>query len=134
MIENILPSIKEEWPTEDSKRPIFIQQDNARTHIDHDNKQFHRATTQDEFDICLMSQPPNFPNLNILDLWIFNAIQSMQYKKPVKTINMLVIAVEKSLQVMGVRGRSHKYKISHIKKAVLERTGKFYTNRSVILN
>ncbi|KAL7124878.1 hypothetical protein ABFS83_14G078100 [Erythranthe nasuta] len=33
LIEKVIPTIKEKWPREDSRYPIFIQQDNARTHI-----------------------------------------------------------------------------------------------------
>ncbi|KAL7137766.1 hypothetical protein ABFS83_10G115100 [Erythranthe nasuta] len=40
LIEKVLPAIKEKWPIEDSNYPIFIQQDNARTHIDLTDDEF----------------------------------------------------------------------------------------------
>lgn len=47
---------------------------NVRTHINCDDKEFHRVAMEDEFDIRLMYQPPNSPDLNILDLGLFSAI------------------------------------------------------------
>ncbi|KAL7142023.1 hypothetical protein ABFS83_08G094600 [Erythranthe nasuta] len=146
LIEKVLPSIKEKWPREDVGRPIFIQQDNARTHINRNDEQFRRAASQDGFDIRLMSQPPNSPDLNILDLGFFCAIQSLQTKKPVKTVDELIVVVVKScedfpstksnrifltlqscmIEVLKIKG-CNKYKIPHIKKAMLERTGQLPT-------
>lgn len=48
------------------------------------------------FDICLMRQPSNSPDLNILDLGFFNSIQSIRYKKCPRTIDELITAVERS--------------------------------------
>ncbi|KAF2310199.1 hypothetical protein GH714_007183 [Hevea brasiliensis] len=76
LIEKVLPAIKAKWPREDSSHPIFIQQDNARTHIDKNDDEFCRAAAQDGFDIRLLCQPPNSPDLNVLDLGFFSAIQS----------------------------------------------------------
>ncbi|KAL7154802.1 hypothetical protein ABFS83_03G027500 [Erythranthe nasuta] len=146
LIERVLSSIKEKWPREDVGRPIFIQQDNARTHINRNDEQFRRAASQYGFDIRLMSQPPNSPDLNILDLGFFSAIQSLQTKEPVKTVDELIAAVVKSfedfpstksnrifltlqscmIEVLKVKG-CNKYKIPHIKKVMLERTGQFPT-------
>jgi hypothetical protein len=33
MIQKVLPSIKAKWPREDVNKPIYIQQDNAPSHI-----------------------------------------------------------------------------------------------------
>lgn len=51
---------------------------------------------EDGFDIRLMCQPLNSPNLNVLDLDFFNANQSLQYKETPRTIDELVQAVTKS--------------------------------------
>ena len=81
LIEKVLPAIKAKWPRKDLRYPIFIQQENARTHIDYNHDEFCRAATQDGFDIRLMCQPTNSPDLNVLDLGFFSAIQSLQYKE-----------------------------------------------------
>ena len=139
LIEKVLPTIKAKWPREDLRYPIYIQQDNVRTHIDHNDDEFCRAATQDGFDIHLMCQPANSPDLNVLDLGFFSAIQSLQYKESPKTVDELVNAVVKSseafpakksnrifltfqlcmIEIMKAKG-SQKYKILHMKKAMLE--------------
>ncbi|KAL7129005.1 hypothetical protein ABFS83_13G034300 [Erythranthe nasuta] len=98
---NPMPSVNrdEKWPIEDSNYPIFIQQDNARKHIDRTDDEFRRAAAQDEFDIRLMSQPPKSPNLNVLDLGFFRVIQSLEYKEPVKTVDKLATAVKNHVKL-----------------------------------
>jgi len=141
-IEKVLPAIKEKWPREDLGSTIFIQQDNARTHISLDDPEFLREATKDGFDIRLMSQPPNSPDLNVLDLGFFSAIQSLQHKESPKSVDELVSAVVKSfenfssvksnhifvtlqlcmIKIMIANG-SNKYKIPHMNKKRLEREG-----------
>lgn len=85
------------WPQEDMNKPIYIQQDNACPHLGPTDQLFHEASQQDGFDIQLICQPPNSPDLNILDLGFFRAIQSIQYKKVTKTPADHVKAVEEVL-------------------------------------
>lgn len=148
-INKVLPSVMDKWPIEDIGNPIFIQQDNARTHIDIDDEEFCEAAKKNGFDIRLMCQPPNSPELNVLDLGFFRAIQSLQQKKVSQTIDELVNAVEMSFdefspiksnhifltlqmcmdEIMKAKG-SNRFRISHIKKKVLERQGQLPTNVS----
>lgn len=97
-IGKVLPSIQSKWPSADANKIIFIQQDNARTHLDPNDPQFCEAAKQYGFDIRLMCQPANSPGLNILDLGFFRAIQSLRYKECVRTIDELVVAVEKAYE------------------------------------
>ncbi|KAJ0092521.1 hypothetical protein Patl1_25458 [Pistacia atlantica] len=146
LLEKVLPAIKANWPREDFKYPKFIQQDNARTHINHNNDEFCQLATQDGFDIRLMCQPANSPDLNVLDLGFFSAIQSLQSKESPKTVDELVNAVVNSfeafsivmsnyifltlqmclIEIMRAKG-SRKYKIPHVKKAMLESEGQLPT-------
>jgi hypothetical protein len=66
--------------------PIYIPQENAQSHLKLDDPLFHEAAQQDGFDICLISQPPNPLDFNILDLGFVCAIQSIRYKKNTKTL------------------------------------------------
>lgn len=77
LINEVLPAIKEKWPREDAGRTIFIQQDNAPCHVAVDDEEFCRAALEGGFDIRLTCQPPNSPDLNVLDLGYFRAIQSL---------------------------------------------------------
>ncbi|KAI9121884.1 hypothetical protein K1719_007274 [Acacia pycnantha] len=81
LIEHVVPAIKEKWPRNSIGEPIYIQQDHARCHIHPNDSEFCRVATEDEFDICLMNQPPNSPGLNILDLGFFNGIQYYNIRK-----------------------------------------------------
>ncbi|KAF7141606.1 hypothetical protein RHSIM_Rhsim06G0137900 [Rhododendron simsii] len=58
--------------------------------------EFLKAASQEGFDICLLFQPPQSPDMNVLDLGFFRAIQSLQYQEAPTTIDALVHAVEKS--------------------------------------
>jgi hypothetical protein len=94
MIEKVLPAIKAKWPRDDANKPIYIQQDNAPSHIDVHDPLFCEAAQQDGFDIRLICQPANSPDFNILDLGFFRAIQSIQYKKKANTIQDLILVVQ----------------------------------------
>ena len=94
MINRVLPAIRAKWPREDVNKPIFIQQDNAPSHLKVDDPYFCAVAKQDGFDIRLICQPPNSPDFNILDLGFFRAIQAIQYKKDAKTIKDLIPAVQ----------------------------------------
>ena len=115
-------------------------------HIDHDDDEFCREANKDGFNIRLMCQHANSPDLNVLDLGFFSAIQSLQYKESPTTVDELVNDVVKSfetfpivkfnhifltlqlcmIEIMKEKG-SHKYKIPHVKKAVLEKEGQLPT-------
>jgi hypothetical protein len=94
MINQVLPAIRAKWPREDVGKPIFIQQDNAPSHLKLDDLDFCEAAKLGGFDIRLICQPPNSPDFNILDLGFFRAIQAIQYKKNAKTIEALVPAMQ----------------------------------------
>jgi hypothetical protein len=61
MIAKVLPAIVARWPREDAGKTIWIQQDNARTHIPVDDEQFAQAVAQTGLDIRLINQPANSP-------------------------------------------------------------------------
>ena len=77
LVDKVLPAVKEKWPTKERGRPIFIQQDNAKTHIAVDDPDFCHVAQEDGWDIRLMCQPPNSPDLNVLDLGFFAALQAL---------------------------------------------------------
>jgi hypothetical protein len=90
----VLPNIRAKWPREDVDKPIFIQQDNAPTHLKLDDPEFCEHAKQEGLDIRLICQPPNSPDFNILDLGFFRAIQAIQFKKNEKTLEALVTPVQ----------------------------------------
>ena len=77
---------------------IFIQQDNARTHIAVDDPAFVAAAQADGWDIRLTCQPPNSPDLNVLDLGFFAAIQALFERGTPNNIDQIVAKVEKAFR------------------------------------
>lgn len=142
LIHKIVPAMKAKWPREDVNKLITIQQDNARTHVDPNDADFCQVAQQSGFDIRLICQPPNSPNINILDLGFFRALQSLRYKTVARTIDDLTKVVEDTFdiysvsksndifltlqlcmrEIMKVKG-ANTYKIPHIGKAALAREG-----------
>lgn len=140
LIEKVILVIHERWPIEDRGKAIFIQQDNAKTHVQSGDKEFKEAAWKNGFDICLTNQPANSPALNILDLGFFSAIQSLQHQTCSRTVADLVHAVEESFEGYSSEkvnyifltlqtcmketmktGGDNIYKIPHMKKATLDR-------------
>ncbi|KAL7601440.1 hypothetical protein Lser_V15G26026 [Lactuca serriola] len=99
LIEKVLLDIRAKWPRGHTG-PIFIQQDNAKPHIDVDDNEFLEAASRDGVDIRLCFQPPNSPDLNVLDLGFFRVIQSLQEQEALSTTNELVNAVQTSFERM----------------------------------
>nr|XP_043615978.1 uncharacterized protein LOC122587884 [Erigeron canadensis] len=142
LIEKVLPAIRSKWPR-DHTGPIFIQQDNAKPHIDVNDAEFNQEASKDGFDIRICFQPPNSPDLNVLDLGFFQAIQPLQEQEVLGSIDELVSAVKTSFEgmpsnelnnvfltlqtcmkeIMKVRGGNN-YQTPHIGKGKLERQGK----------
>ncbi|GJU29414.1 hypothetical protein Tco_1173003 [Tanacetum coccineum] len=141
LIQKVLPAIRSTWP-QGHTGPIFIQQDNAKPHINVDDVEFIQEASRDGFDIRLCFQPPNSPDLNVLDLGFFRAIQSLQEQEVLETIDELVHAVQTSYErmpscelnnvfltlqtcmkeILKVQG-SNNYQTPHIGKGRLERQG-----------
>ncbi|XP_057763964.1 uncharacterized protein LOC130985140 [Salvia miltiorrhiza] len=149
LIYQIIPAIKAKWPANASKT-IYIQQDNARPHIQDSDPDFRAVASADGFDIHLVHQPPNSPDTNINDLGWFRAIQSLQTESMSTNVDGLVNAVIKSfnelrpstlnkvfislqscmVEILKVKGRNS-YKIPHLGKDALIRQDKLPLNLQV---
>ncbi|XP_057538153.1 uncharacterized protein LOC130815683 [Amaranthus tricolor] len=97
LITNVLPTIRAKWPAELSKH-IYIQQDNAKPHIAHNDRGFLEEAMKDGFNIQLVQQPPNSPDMNVLDLGFFRSIQALQYQKSAYNVKELLKAVNNAFQ------------------------------------
>nr|CAD40538.2 OSJNBa0055C08.7 [Oryza sativa Japonica Group] len=95
MISKVLPAIRACWPREDAGKTIWIQQDNARTHLPINDEQFAVAVAQTGLDIRLVNQPPNSPDMNCLDLGFFASLQSLTYNRTSRNMDELIENVHK---------------------------------------
>ncbi|GAA0172396.1 hypothetical protein LIER_26233 [Lithospermum erythrorhizon] len=153
ILEKEIPTIKEKWPSCSRMSTIYIQQDNARPHIDPLDDKFLAVAQGDGFDIRSTYQPPNSHDFNVLDLGYFRAIQSLQYREAPKTIDELVLAGTKSfeklspstlnrifltfqecmIEVMKSKGRNN-CKIPHMKKTIYKKKVVFQLLYHVIMD
>ncbi|XP_074302848.1 uncharacterized protein LOC141636453 [Silene latifolia] len=142
LLGKVLPEIKKKWPKNASKT-IYIQQDNARPHINNSDADFRAAASSNGWNIQLVQQPPNSPDLNVLDLGFFRAIQSLKTLSNSYKLDELVGAVTTTfnnleviklnyvfitmqgcmLEVLQLRGYN-KYKIPHMHKSKLAKEGR----------
>ncbi|KAF0717211.1 Aste57867_2438 [Aphanomyces stellatus] len=142
LVNNVIPAIKNKWP--DARTScIVIQQDNARPHVTTTDKGVLAACKADGWDIAMECQPPNSPDLNVLDLGFFRAIQSLQERTRCRTIDELIAATLsawvsvdastlnanfltlQSCMVETIRsGGNNNYKVPHMKKAPMMKQGR----------
>ncbi|XP_010682252.3 uncharacterized protein LOC104897130 [Beta vulgaris subsp. vulgaris] len=102
IINKLLPAIRAKWP-ENGCKEIWIQQDNARPHIQPNDAEFLEACREGGFEINIICQPAQSPDLNILDLGFFKAIQSIQHQSFPKTVDELIKSVEDAYTVYEPR-------------------------------
>ncbi|OMO51145.1 hypothetical protein COLO4_37789 [Corchorus olitorius] len=111
LIEKVLPAIKEKWPREDLRSPIFIQQDNARPHI-----------------VAIHSLHYQEAPINVDEL--VAAVEKSFHGYPAGKSNRIFLTLQQCMiETMKARG-SNRYKIPHISKAMLERDGMLPTQMS----
>lgn len=141
LIEKLLPAIQAKWPRVNQFGRIRIQQDGAKSHIHDNDEAFATAALEQGLDVRLYTQPANSPDLNLLDLGFFRAIQSFNDACPTTELQ-LIEAVEEAYDMYPREkinrtwltlqtcmneiikiGGDNDYKIPHMNKARLERRG-----------
>ncbi|VFQ62510.1 unnamed protein product [Cuscuta campestris] len=148
LIQKLLPAIKEKWPG--PTKHVIIQQDNAKPHVEGNNPEFLAAAEDGDWNIELKFQPPNSPDLNVLDLGFFRSIDSIQDQSAPRNLSELINAVTTAFQdipheklnnvfltLQGVMGEvlknrgGNNFRIPHIGKAMLAREGRLPDNVGV---
>ena len=83
LINKLILAILDKWRRRDRmSRTIYIQQDGAKNHIREDDKEFNNALTEQEINAKLYTQTPNSPDMSLLDLGFFQAIQRFNDASP----------------------------------------------------
>ena len=132
----------EKWPTSDrNSRKIFIQQDGVKNHIHEDDKLFNDALEESGVNAELYTQSASSPDINLLDLGFFRAIQSfidaaLRNKKelikavsdaydkyPKEKINQTWLTLQCCFNQITTHHGANDYHINHIVKEKLERNG-----------
>ncbi|XP_071681887.1 uncharacterized protein [Lolium perenne] len=149
LCEKVIPAIQDQWPLDDVGT-IFIQQDNARTHVLPTDASFLQAVAESGLDIKLLQQPPNSPDMNVLDLCFFASIQSLTLFYAPNTLKELIESIKHAydgyevnklvkvfitlqscmIEVMEIEGEFH-YDIPHMGKEKLLKGKKLPTTLTV---
>ena len=142
LISKLLPAIVEKWPWMDRlSRKIWIQQDGAKSHISADDNEFKEALQDQEINVGLYTQAANSPDVNLLDLGFFQAIQSFNDAAPKnkeeliqsvqaaytnyprKRLNCMWLTLHIVFNQIILCNGDNDYNIEHLSKEKLEQTG-----------
>jgi hypothetical protein len=120
LVNKVVPAIKAKWPGRD--RNITIQQDGASAHIDDNDAAFVAAGRNGLWNIKLETQPAKSPDFNVLDLSLFRALQSHQWRSGfVNTFDELVVQVLRAYETFEPRKLDFAFiTLQHCMDAVLE--------------
>ena len=153
LINKLIPAILDKWPRRDRmSRTIYIQQDGAKNHIREDDKEFNNALMEQEINAKLYTQTLNSPDVNLLDLGFFWAIQSFNnaspkneaeliqlvqdaYKNyPWHKLNRTWLTLQSCLNQIILHHGDYDDSIEHISKAKLEWQGQLLDVLDVVDN
>ena len=113
----------------------------CENHIREDDEEFNNALTEQEIDAKLYMQTPNSPDVNLLDLGFFRAIQSFNDASPKNEeeliqlvqdayknylrhkLNWKWLTLQSCFNQIILHHGDNDYSIEHISKAKLERQG-----------
>ncbi|ETV81943.1 hypothetical protein H257_05481 [Aphanomyces astaci] len=73
LLDKVIPAIKANWPQDETKG-VIIQQDNSRPHVPPSDPRIVAACTSGGWAMQERFQPPQMPDLNVLDLGFFRAL------------------------------------------------------------
>ena len=95
LISKLIPAMLENWPRRDRiSRTIYVQQDGVKNHICEDDKEFNNTLMEQDIDAKLYTQTPNSPDINLLDLGFFRAIQSFNDALPRNEEDLIQLVTE----------------------------------------
>ena len=142
LISQLILAILEKWPRRDrTSRTIYIQQDSVKNHIREDDKEFNNALMKQDINAKLYTQTLNSPDINLLDLGFFRAIQSFNDASPKNEeeliqlvtdayanypqhkLNRTWLTLQSCFNQIILHHGDNDYSIEHISKAKLEQQG-----------
>lgn len=100
LTEKVYPAIRSKLPVT-HKSNVVVQQDNARPHVNVNDREVSAKGREGDWNINLTSQPANSPDFNVLDLGYFNSIQSISQKNEYENLQDLVDAVTQSFDELS---------------------------------
>ena len=151
LISRLLPAIVDKWQwTDQLSRKIWIQQDGAKSHISADDDEFKEALIDQNINAGLYTQAANSPDVNLLDLGFFQAIQSFNDAAPnneeqliqsvhdayndypQKRLNHTWLTLQSVFNQIILCNGYNNYNIEHLSKEKLEQTGQLLNVLDVV--
>ncbi|RHY98787.1 hypothetical protein DYB35_012898 [Aphanomyces astaci] len=146
VLNKVIPAIKASFPS--ANKRVVLQHDNATPHGAITDSELAAVST-DGWTFVMRRQPPNSPDLNVLDLGFFASIQSLQYKKMSRSVddvvrhtmeefdelnhekldNVFLTFLAVMRLILEHSGRNG-YALPHLKKESLRRAGLLMSNVS----
>ena len=123
----------------------MIQQDGAPAHMLQNDEEFAAAANQQRLNVKLYTQPANSPDLNVLDLGLFRALQSANDEAPeevedliqsvldtyegyeVENCNFIWLSLQMLMNAIIQEAGNNKYKLGHMNKKKKAREGTLET-------
>ncbi|ETV96843.1 hypothetical protein H310_10130 [Aphanomyces invadans] len=146
VINKVIPVIKVSFPS--ASKHVLLQHDNALPYGSITDAVLEGVST-DGWSFKIRKQPPNSPDLNVLDLGFFASIQSLQYKKMSRTVDDVVrntmeaygelkydkleavfLTFQAVMRMVLEHGGDNHFALPHLKKAALKRAGLLMSNVS----
>ncbi|ETV88100.1 hypothetical protein H257_01456 [Aphanomyces astaci] len=146
VINKVVPAIKASFPS--TNKRVILQQDNATPHRSITDAELVSVST-DGWTFVVRRQPPNSPDLNVLDLGFFASIQSLQLKKVSRTVDEVIqytlaafdelsyeklesvfLTFQAVMRLVLEHAGDNNFALPHLKKAALRRAGLLMSNVS----
>ncbi|KAF0684572.1 Aste57867_23454 [Aphanomyces stellatus] len=97
LVEKVMPAVVSSWPGPPTQ--ILLQHDNAKAHVTSSDAALQvkiHEYKQQGWTFELAPQPPNSPDMNVLDLGFFASLQSLQHRESAKSIDQLIANVNRA--------------------------------------
>nr|CCA15687.1 transposon protein putative [Albugo laibachii Nc14] len=95
--EKVFPAIRKLLPGGRSSA-IKVQQYNPGEHVLQNDADILDAGIKERWNIVMQGRPPRFPDMNLLELGLFNALHSVQYQTDSHTTGALTVAVNRDFE------------------------------------
>ncbi|KAF0683218.1 hypothetical protein As57867_024640, partial [Aphanomyces stellatus] len=146
VLTQVIPAIKAKFPTENKR--VVLQHDNATPHGGITDADLECVST-DGWSFVVRCQPPQSPDLNVLDLGLFASIQALQLKLFCRTVDDVIratlAAFERSggetltkvfltlqavMRLVLENNGGNQFRLPHLRKDAMHRAGALMSNVS----
>lgn len=123
VLNDVVPAIIAKWPLW-SGQSVVLQHDNASPHASVTSDDFEALAGSHGWRIAVRCQPPQSPDLNVLDLGFFASIQAEHFQQRMGSIEEMVDQVREAFYSMPSETLDNTFiTLQHVVVAVLQARG-----------